>query len=83
MVRLHVLHHQIIRLATLQRGGQIGQPLVHKVDLAGVHDCDLFVHDDVGVVGHAVGHDVLTLEQIHLMVIDANITDILRNIHFY
>ena len=83
MIRLHVLHHQIVRLAALQRGGQIGQPLVHKVDLAGVHDSDLLVHDDIGVVGHAVGHNVLPLKQIHLMVIDTNITDILRNVHSY
>ena len=43
VVRLHVLHDQIIGLAAFQGCFQIGQPLAAEVPVHGVHDGDLFV----------------------------------------
>ena len=81
MIRLHVLHDQIIRLPALQRGGEIVEPLLAKVLVYGVHDGDLLVQDHIGIVGHAARHDVLPFKQVHFMIVNANIADIICNIH--
>ena len=81
MVRLHMLHHQIIRLPAPQNGLNVIQPLVGKVLVHGVHDGDLVVQDHIGIVSHAVGHPVLPLKQVHLVVVHAYITDIIGNKH--
>ena len=81
VVRLHVLHHQIVRLAALEDGFDVVQPLVGEVAVHGVHDGHLFVQNDIRVVGHAVGHHILALKQVHLVVVDADVTDIVGNGH--
>ena len=81
MVRLHVLHHQIVGLPAPQDGLNVVQPLVGEVLIHRVHNGDLLVQDDVGVVGHAAGHLVLPLEQVHLMIVDAHIANIIGNKH--
>ena len=81
VVRLHMLHHQIVRLPALEHILDIVQPLVGEVFVHRIHDGDLFVQDHIGIVAHAIGHPVLPLEQVHLMVVDAYITDIVGNSH--
>ena len=82
MVRLHVLHDQIVRPSAAENGFQIVQPFVGETGVHRVHDGDLLVQNDVGIVGHAVGHRVLALEQVHLMVVYADIKNVVGNAHW-
>ena len=77
MVRLHVLDDEIVRLPTGQGVLQIVQPLVGEMLVHGVHDGHLLVQDQIGVVAHAVGDLVLALEQVHLVIVYADVQDIL------
>ena len=81
VIRLHVLHHQIVRRAALQRRRQAVHPLLAEMGVHRVHHGDLLVQNDVGVVGHAQRHVVLPLKQCHLMVVDADIPDIVADKH--
>ena len=72
---------QVVRLAALQDGLDVIQPLVGEVLVHGVHDGDLLVDDGIGIVGHAVGYDVLTLEEVHLVVVNADLLDVVGDMH--
>ena len=63
--------------------GDFVHPLLGEVGVNSVHDSDLFVDDDIGVVSNAIGHNVLTFEQIYLMIVNADIFDIIGNKHTY
>ena len=81
VVGLHVLDHQVIGRATGERGIQVGEPLVAEVHFHGIHDGDLLVEDDVGVVCHAERHVVLPLEQVDVVVVHADVDDISGDVH--
>ena len=81
MVHLHMLDHQVIRLTTGQDILDIVQPLMGEAGIHGIHNGDLLVQDHIRIVGHAVGHHILALEQIHLVVVNANIFNIIGNKH--
>ena len=81
MVGLHVLHDQVVGLSALQGGGEVVQPLVGEFGIHRVHHGDLLVPDHIGVVGHAVGHHILPLEQVHLVVVYAYIQNIVGDLH--
>ena len=81
MVRLHMLYHQVVRLTAGQRVLNIVQPLVGEIAVHRVHNGDLLVQNDVGVVSHAARHHILALEQVYLMIVDTHIADILGNGH--
>ena len=76
VIRLHVLHDEVVRLAAVQRRLHIVQPFVGEMLVHGVEHADLFVQHDVGIVAHAVGHDVLALKQIDGMVVHADVDDV-------
>ena len=46
-----------------------------------IHNRNFFVHNNVGIVGRAVGDGVLAFKQVHLMVVNANVMDIVGNGH--
>ena len=46
-----------------------------------VHDRDLIINDHIRIVRHTVRHDILTLEQVDIVVIDADVLDIIGNKH--
>ena len=81
VIRLHVLHYQVVRLPVSQQGGNVLQPLVLKMGIHRVHYGNFIVQNHIGVVGHSVGNHILPLKQIHLVVVDSHIADILCN-HF-
>ena len=81
MVRFHMLYYQIIRFGTIQNFGDISQPFFCKINIYSIHDCDLFVHDHIRVVRHTVWHYILSFKQIHLMVINAYIINIISDFH--
>ena len=75
MVRLHVLDDQVIRRGALDVRCDVRQPFVRLVLVHGIHDRHLFVADDVGVVRHAQRHVEMTLEQVDVVVVAADVSD--------
>ena len=75
VVRLHVLHYQVVGALASKGLGQVVQPVVGKVDIHGVHHRDFIVKDDIGIVCHSVRYIILTFEEVNLMVIDTHIDD--------
>ena len=70
-----MLNDQIIRLTSIQRFVHIGKPLLCKMDIYGIHDRSLLIHDQIGIVGHTVRHLILSFKQVYLMVIDTDVGD--------
>ena len=83
VVGLHVLHHQVIRLALAQDLLQVIQPFMGEILIYCVHDGDLVVQDHIGVIGHTIGNYVLSLKQVYLMVVYTDVLDIVGNGHSY
>ena len=79
VVGFYVVHHQIVRLPAVQCGLQIGKELALLAVIHRVHHSDLFIQNDIGIVGDAVGDRVLPLKEVNVPVVDADITDILCN----
>ena len=81
VVGLHVVDHQIIGLAVFKDGFNITQPFIGKVLVYGVHDGNLFIQNRIGIIGHAVGDNILAFKQVNVMVVDTNVADIVCNGH--
>ena len=80
VVGLHVVDDEIVRLAAVQRGGDIAQPFVREVRVDSVEHGGFFVQNDVGVVRHAARHLVLAFKQVNGVVVDADVADVFGNI---
>ena len=76
MVRLHVLHDQVIGQAAFERTVKVHEPLGGEVHLRRVKDGDLLVRHDVGIISHAVRDFVLAFEKINGVVVHADIADV-------
>ena len=76
MIRFQVMNHQVIRFAASKSGIQIGEPFANLVSIHRVGHGNLFVNDDIRIVGHAFGHNILALEQIDIAIVNANVLDI-------
>ena len=81
MIRLHMLDNQIIRGSAFQSLGNIIQPRLGKELIYSVHNSDLIIQNSIGIVAHAIGNNILSFEQIDLMVIHAKITNVIGNKH--
>ncbi len=78
MIRLHMLNDQIIRLCAVERCRNIVQPLLREMCIRRIHNGGFFVLDDIGIISHAVRDVILSLEQVNLMIVDANVQDGIR-----
>ena len=76
MIRFHVVHDQIIRLAAAQRLIKLVQPFAGEALIDGIHDGNFFIEDDVGIIGHAVGNGILSLKKINIMIVNADVADV-------
>ena len=81
VVGLHVLNNEEIGGTASQHALDVVQPLVGEAGVYGVHDGDEVVQDDVGIIGHAVGNNVLALKQIDVVIVDADVADIGGDLH--
>ena len=81
VVRLHVLDDEIVNLAAVQLRADIVQPFIPETDVDGIEESRLPVKDQVGIVSHAGRNDILSLKEIDLMVVDADIADIICDEH--
>ena len=82
MIGLHVLDDQIIGLSAVKNCRQVVKPFLAKALVNSIHDRDLLIHDDIGIVCHSKRHNILSLKQINFMIIYTNILDIICNSHF-
>ncbi len=82
VVRLHVLDHQIIRLASGQGLLHIPHPGHRPAAVHRVHHRHLLVQNHIGVIGHAVGHGVLPLKQTDGGVVYTHAADGVGNMFF-
>ena len=76
-----MLHDQIVRLSVAQDRCQICKPLLTEMLIHSVHDSDLFIHDDIGIVCHSERYYVLSLEQIDLVIVNSDVFDIICYLH--
>ena len=82
VIRLHVMDNQVVGRTSIERGLEVAEPLVNKTTIDRIGDGDLFAQDNVAVVCHTVlGHIVLALEQVNVVIVDANVADILGDLH--
>ena len=81
VIRLHMVYYQVIRLPAPEDVFQVCKPFLSKIGAYRVHHGDLFVNYHIGVVCHALRHDILPLKQVYIMIVYADITDIVCHIH--
>ena len=62
MIGFHMLYHKVIGSSSVKLRGEICKPLACKAAVYGVHYGDFFVQNDVTVVRHTVGNNVLPLK---------------------
>ena len=76
MVRLHVLHNEVIRATAVKLRFEVLQPFHAEVGVYRIHDGNFFIEDDIGIIGHAVFYGVLSLKKVYVMVVYADIANI-------
>ena len=81
VVRLHVLDHEVIRSLAFKCFFQIIEPLMREILIDRIHDRDLIIRDHIGVIRHTVRHHILALKKVDIVVIYANILDIVTDKH--
>ncbi len=81
MIRFHMLYNEIIRCAGTKDLPYILHPFLVKRSVHCVHNGNLFVHDDIGIVCHAVFYFVLTLEKVYFVVVYTCVSNILCDFH--
>ena len=62
VVRLHVLNDQVIRCCSIQYICNILQPLIAKSCIHCIHNRNFLIIDHIGIVSHAIRHNIVTLE---------------------
>ena len=79
MIRFHVMSHQIIWLATVKCSHQIRLPLLTFATVCRIQHCNLLIVDKIGIITHALGHNILTLKKIDVEIIYTDILDGITN----
>lgn len=83
MVWLHVLDNQVVRLPCAEDLLEIGEPFRCEMLINCIKNRDFLIEDHIRVIGHAVWNSVLPLKQIDLMIVDADILDVICNSHSF
>ena len=81
MIGLHVLHDQVIRRAAAGSGADVKKPFFTEALFYGIHDGNPLVMNQVGIIGHAVWHGVKPFKKVDVMVVDANVEDVVGYAH--
>ena len=76
-----MLNHKIVRLSSTERLGNIVQPLVRERGVHRVHHRHLLVANEIRVVRHALRHNVVTLEKVDVVIVNAYVKYIVCNSH--
>jgi len=82
VIGLHVMDNQVVGRTAIEHGLEVAEPFVDKASVDRIGDSDFIAQDNVAVVCHTVlGHVVLALEQVNVVIVDANVADILGDLH--
>ena len=81
VVGLHMLYDKIIGRTLTEHRLDICKPLLAKASIDRIHHSNLFVKDNVRIICHSVGNGVLPLKEVDVVVVDANVANIIRNVH--
>ena len=81
VVRLHVLHDEVIRLTVAQHLLHILQPFVAEARIHRIHHSDVIVQNHIRIIRHSVFDNVLTFEQVDVVVVHADIGNIFGDSH--
>ena len=81
MVRLHMIHHEVIDRSLTDDFADIFEVLREKIGLHRVDEADFLVVNQIGIVTHAVGQRPQTLEQRFVAVVHANVMDFVSDFH--
>ena len=76
MVRFHVMDNQIIRFPAAEGLFQPFEPLFPLPGIDRIHHGHFFVQDEVGIIGHSLGNNVLAFEQIEVQVVHSDVPDV-------
>jgi len=79
MVRFHVMDHQVVGLPAVQGLFQVRQPLRSLPGIDRIHHGHFFVQDDIGIVSHPLGDDILAFKQVEVHIVDTDVLDFGRN----
>ena len=79
VVGLHVVDDEIVDL--VGRGCDVLQPLVAEARVDRIHHGDFLAFDYIGIVGHAERNLELAFEEIDVVVVDADIENVIGNLH--
>ena len=82
VVRLHMLNNQVIRTAGTENRLNVVQPLMCKAGIYRIHNCNLIIHDHIRIVCHTILYYILSLKQVHIMIVHTYILNVFRNLHF-
>ena len=82
VIGLHMVNNQVVGRATVEHGLEIAQPLVNKMSVDSIGNSHFIGKNHIAVVRHAVfTHVILALKQVNVVIVDANVADILGNLH--
>ena len=82
VIGLHMVNDQVVGRATVEHGLEVTQPLVNKMSVDSICNSHFIGKNHIAVVRHAVfTHVILALKQIDVVIVDANVADILGNLH--
>ena len=68
-----MLDNQIIRLLAIKDILNVVEPFMGKMLINGIHNSNLFIHDDIGIIRHTVRYFILPFKKVNLVVVDANV----------
>ncbi len=70
MVRLKMMHHEIVHIPTPQPIDEVLTPLFGHPCVNSIHQRHLFIKDKVGIIGDAFRRRILALEKTKVVIVD-------------
>ena len=79
VVRFHVMDHQIVGFPAAEGLLQVRQPFCALAGVDRVHHGHFLVQDNIGIVRHPLGNDILAFKKVEVHIVDADVLDFGRN----
>ena len=77
MVRLVVIDDQVVHFAALEHRLHLEEVFFQEIGLHGIDEGHLFIYDEIGVVGHAVGQLHVVFKLVGVTVVDTDIINVI------
>ena len=75
MIRLHVMHHQIVGRTAIQSLLKVLQPLLSFPAVGRIKNGHFLILDQIRVIGHALRHNILAFKEVQIQVVHPDIED--------